>query len=1263
MQRLSKIYILFFIILTPLLVLAIPGLVAADANSFASDDFNSFNLDTGLWTFTDPAGDAVMSLTGTNTTDARLSIAVPGGTIHDVWDEGNQAPRVMQPSLDNDFGIEVKFDSALDGEQFQMQGVIVEQDSTNFLRFDFHSNGSGVNIFAASISGGSPSAQVPATGISVSAPFYMRITRTGDQWIQAYSDDGSSWTTAGTFTFALNVAEVGVFAGNAGKAPAHTALVDYFFNTANRIDPEDGATGQVDTTEPLLYNDANVVGPDAIRVEWSTDEVATATVQYGMTTAYELGQVTDTNLSLQHSLLITGLSPNTAYNYKILSGDAAGNVAESANYAVTTTSGGGQAEPVIDVWYGSDQNFGTNGEPQEWVNILGRVTDPEGIDSLSYTLNGGSPASLNIGPDLHRLDEAGDFNIDLAYDDLSPGANQIVITATDPLANTAVETVTVQYDAGNVWPLPYAIDWSTVSDILDVAQPVDGKWLKQTDSIRVTGDEIGYDRLVAIGDVNWTDYQIEVPVTVHGIQTEGIPGDDGPPAVGFLMRWTGHFDSPSAPTSPKWGYDPIGGLGWARWLNDGASGDVQIVGRGGGIIGEITRKLDFDTTYIFKMRVETQPGPTSYYRLKIWEQGQAEPSTWDVEGQETPGSPQHGSVLLLAHHADASFGDVNITFPTATTYTLTVDTVGNGSVTKDPDKTGYDSGETVTLTATAASGYVFDSWSGDLSGTANPASLMMSSNKIVTATFTEATSPTLTVNIVGSGVVTRSPDKLLYDYGEEVSLTADPGPGYVFAGWSGDLTGLTNPDTITLNGSKTVTATFIEDVDYTLTVNASPAGSGVVARSPDQATYSYGQVVTLTATPNSGWLFDNWSGDVTTTNGAQATVTMTGNKTVTANFAEDTSGASGIVSDDFNQCSLNTSVWTFYDPKGDGSWSMEDTFTSDAQFWLNVPGGSPHDVYNNGIEAPHLMQAANNTDFEIEVKFDSSVTETSISTRMQGVLVKQDDDNFLRFDFYNSGDETNIFAASFESGFSQLFNVTNIGLTAPLYMRINRTGDVWTVDYSGNGSSWTTAGSFSHALAVGSVGVWAGNASSSFPAHTAKVDYFFNTASPVSPEDGARNTLTVQTAGSGNVSKSPDKTNYICEEQVTLDPEAQSGWKFSQWSGDLSGTADPAVVTMLGSRSITATFIEENTYSLVVDTVGSGSVIKNPDKPSYNAGETVTLTAQADSGYKFASWSGVDSANGNQATVTMNSNRSVTATFTPDSGGHKVYLPLVIRND
>jgi hypothetical protein len=75
---------------------------------------------------------------------------------------------------------------------------------------------------------------------------------------------------------------------------------------------------------------------------------------------------------------------------------------------------------------------------------------------------------------------------------------------------------------------------------------------------------------------------------------------------------------------------------------------------------------------------------------------------------------------------------------TPTQYSLSVSVVGTGcSVSKSPNQATYNSGSVVTLTPSAASGWTFTSWSGDLSGSANPAQISVTRNKVVTATFTQ----------------------------------------------------------------------------------------------------------------------------------------------------------------------------------------------------------------------------------------------------------------------------------------------------------------------------------------------------------------------------------------------------------------------------------------------------------------------------------------------------------------------------------------------
>ena len=141
-------------------------------------------------------------------------------------------------------------------------------------------------------------------------------------------------------------------------------------------------------------------------------------------------------------------------------------------------------------------------------------------------------------------------------------------------------------------------------------------------------------------------------------------------------------------------------------------------------------------------------------------------------------------------------------------YSLSVNIIGSGIVTIN-SSTPYNPGDIVNMTAYPDAGWEFSGWSNDLSGTTNPDYLTMDSNKTVTCTFTEIPKYSLSVNIVGSGIVTIN-GSTPYNPGDIVNMTAYPNPGWEFSGWSNDLSGTTNPDYLTMDSNKTVTCTFTE---------------------------------------------------------------------------------------------------------------------------------------------------------------------------------------------------------------------------------------------------------------------------------------------------------------------------------------------------------------------------------------------------------------------------------------------------------------------
>ena len=311
--------------------------------ALASDDFNDFNLDTSIWSFVDPLGDSCLSIVGTNTADARLLLSVPAGVDHITWTSLDSA-RVEQTVADTDFFVEVKLESPL-SQAFQEQGLIVREDDTNFLRFDFYHDGTGTRAFSGSITNGVPQSQFDTPVFPLDDRLWVRVQRVGDLWTHEYSVDGVVWSPGASFVRAMSIQTVGVFAGNVsagGGAPALTAAFDYVFDVNAPIANEDGAF-VTDVTGPLVYAVTAATSETTVDVDWKTDELADSTLRYGLTAAYELGSVTDPTLVGEHSLTIPGLMPSTMYFVQLVTADAPGN-ASSQDFTLTTD---GAAPPSV----------------------------------------------------------------------------------------------------------------------------------------------------------------------------------------------------------------------------------------------------------------------------------------------------------------------------------------------------------------------------------------------------------------------------------------------------------------------------------------------------------------------------------------------------------------------------------------------------------------------------------------------------------------------------------------------------------------------------------------------------------------------------------------------------------------------------------------------------------------------------------------------------------------------------------------------------
>jgi uncharacterized repeat protein (TIGR02543 family) len=449
------------------------------------------------------------------------------------------------------------------------------------------------------------------------------------------------------------------------------------------------------------------------------------------------------------------------------------------------------------------------------------------------------------------------------------------------------------------------------------------------------------------------------------------------------------------------------------------------------------------------------------------------------------------------------------------------------------------------------------------------------------------------------GTVSRNPDQATYHYGDEVTLTATADPGWTFDHWSGDATGSDNPVVITIQGDTSVTANYTQN-EYTLSVTSL---HGTVSRSPDQATYHYGDEVTLTATAGPGWSFSDWSGDATGSDNP-VVITIQGDTSVTANYTE-----------------LPPTCYALHlSHNGQGSTPVASPLKSAA-------------CAANGqyVAGEHISLSGAAPDLGWHTASWTG-TANDLSTADSNSLTMPASTHYARVNYTQDEYTLDVGVDPEEGGSVEV----DPNQTAYHY------GDVVTLTATAE-TGWTFAG-------------WSGNLGTD-AAITITIEGDTVITATFAQDEY---TLTVDVVGSGSVVKNPDRATYRYGDEVELTATANTGWSFAGWSGDLTGSDNPATITMDEDKTVAAHFTQDE-YTLTVNVVGSGSVIPDPVGP-YHYGDVVELTAEADPDWEFSGWSGDLSGNTNPGSITMDGNKTITATFIEEGSGtpvFQVFLPYI----
>ena len=207
---------------------------------------------------------------------------------------------------------------------------------------------------------------------------------------------------------------------------------------------------------------------------------------------------------------------------------------------------------------------------------------------------------------------------------------------------------------------------------------------------------------------------------------------------------------------------------------------------------------------------------------------------------------------------------------------------GAGSVKPNPANYLYNEGTTVKIVATPDAGSSFKGWTGNVSdASSNTTTIVVKSDQTVIANFSGGEF-TLTLATEGNGTITPSPGDYPYIDGTSIEITAIPYDGFTFEGWTGGVKDSSSTTTtVTVDNYKTITAMFTRTV-HTLTINTE--GKGSVNPATGTHTYDEDETITLVATPENGYEFSGWIGEVADANSPNTSVTMASDKTVTARF-------------------------------------------------------------------------------------------------------------------------------------------------------------------------------------------------------------------------------------------------------------------------------------------------------------------------------------------------------------------------------------------
>ena len=570
----------------------------------------------------------------------------------------------------------------------------------------------------------------------------------------------------------------------------------------------------------------------------------------------------------------------------------------------------------------------------------------------------------------------------------------------------------------------------------------------------------------------------------------------------------------------------------------------------------------------------------------------------------------------------------------------------------------YNHGATATLTATANPGYTFVRWTKNgvevstnptYSFTVTGAGDYMASFSLNSYTITAAANPVAGGTITGAGI---------YHYGETATLTTTANEGYSFRDWTkGGLVASPNATfTFTVTEAGDYVANF-DTISHSIAVSADPAAGGVVTGG---GSYKHFTTATLTATPNPGYNFSSWrKNGAFVTNNATYSFTVTGDANYVANFTEMST---------VETPTFAPEAGTYFVFSGGTQLVHLYCGTTGATIYYTLDGTTPTNessVYDNYLAIPLPLGETTVKAIAIKEGMNNSAVVSATYNVLQNYHI--------------------IIAGPIAHGTVTCNALTAVaGATVTLtstadagyhFGSWNVTSELGPVEVTGNtfvmpAADVTISATFlpnSYAInataipAAGGNVAGAGNYDYNTTATliaTPNTGYHFVNWTVSGSEVSTDATYSFTVTGSANIVANFEINTYTLSvaadpvaggtvtgdgtythgQEATLTATPNAGYHFVRWND--GSITNPRTVEVHSNNTFIA-FFELNTYEITATAnPAAGGVVSGAD--TYTHGQTVTLTATANTGYTFTNWT----KNGD--VVSTNPTYSFTATGAGD---------------